>query len=386
MRTAEKYKVIATNHDPAGALAIAPVIRRLKDDSIIEVIVIGTGYSKEIFSTQGIDFKDDSDYGSSNISDLAEMIVEAECPDLILMGTSRVNSLEKELTLVARRRSIKTLAVQDYWSNYWKRFSNLETNKRLIYLPDKIAVMDDLAKKEMLMESFPEECLVVTGNPHFDDIQHSIKGYDFQKIEMMRKHLAIKENSVVISFISETQAEDFGTASDKPGSLGRYIGYTEVDALAGLVSAMNVICKAHKDEPFTIVVKLHPREEKAPFLPDKLPENLDFTVVKAYDPRGIVAISKVVVGMTSALLFEAGLMGKPAISFQPNLIGPDIAIGDRLGISSLAKSGRELLNLLQKALVLKKSIHKKDVFNSLIDGRSTERVVKEIYRLLGVGG
>lgn len=376
-------KILATNHDPAGALAIAPVIKRLKQEGRVEVVVIGTGYSKDIFSSQGIYFKDDLCYGKfSDVPDLSNKILEIEKPDLLLIGTSRVRSLEKELTVLGRKKGIKSLAVLDYWSNYWQRFSDIETNKRFEYLPDIIAVMDDLAKKEMVSEGFPPEIIKATGNPHFDDIKNSKHMFTDDRLRTIRKNLSINKNQTVITFVSETNAQDYGTSPEKKGVIGEYLGYTEADSLKGLINAMISIGKQKKDRYFTVIVKLHPREKRTPFYPNYLPENLAFKVIKKYDPREVIMISELVVGMASALIFEAGIMGKPVISFQPNLRGKDNAIGNRIGLSVPVYSEDELLPLLQRILIKQENItQKKTAYNS-IDGKATERVVKEIYKML----
>ncbi|MCZ7384082.1 MAG: CDP-glycerol glycerophosphotransferase family protein [Candidatus Methanoperedens sp.] len=377
-------KVLATNHDPAGAMAIAPVIKRLRQEGKVEVAVVGTGYSKDVFSSHGIGFRDDASYGDfPDVSYLARKILETEKPEILLTGTSRIRSLEKELTVLGRKTGIKSLAVLDYWSNYWQRFSNLETGNRFEYLPDKIAVMDELAKKEMVAEGFPQDTIAVTGNPHFDDIKNSKHMFTDDGLRTIRKNLSVNQNQNVVTFVSETNSLDYGTSPEKKGLIGEYLGFTEADSLKGLVNAMISISEQEKDKYFLVIVKLHPREENAPFYPDNLPENMAFKVIKKHDPREVIMISELVVGMASALIFEAGIMGKPVISYQPNLRLKDNAIGNRIGLSIPVYSEGGLLPLLQRVLVKHENIIKKKANNTIIDGKATDRVVKEIYKMLG---
>ncbi len=377
-------KLLATNHDPAGAMAIAPVIRNLRKEARIDVVVVGTGYSKDVFYTNGIIFKDERDYGDfSDIYNLAKIIIETERPQILLTGTSRVRSLEKELTLLGRKIGIKSLAVLDYWSNYWQRFSNLITNNRFEYIPDRIAVMDNLAKDEMIAEKFHPDIIRVTGNPHFDEIVTLRNKYTSDQLINIRTNLSISMKAIVVTFVSETNSLDYGTSAEQKGILGEYLGYTEADSLKGLLSAMISISEQNKDKDFMLIVKLHPREEKSPFNPDRLPRNLSFRVIKKHDPRELVMISDIVVGMASALIFEAGIMGKQVISYQPNLRTKDNAIGNRIGLSIPVYSEEKLLPILAEILIEHKNILEK-MRDSPLDGRATERVVREIYNMMGI--
>ena len=77
--------------------------------------------------------------------------------------------LEKLFLGAARRLGVPALAVLDFWSNYRQRFSDQRDN--LIYLPDRIAVMDEHARTEMIAEGFAPELLSVTGQPAFDALE-----------------------------------------------------------------------------------------------------------------------------------------------------------------------------------------------------------------------
>ncbi len=377
-------KVLATNHDPAGAMAIAPVIKRLRQEGRVQVVVVGTGYSKDVFSSHEIAFKDDTTYGDfSDVSDLARKILEIEKPKILLTGTSRVRSLEKELTVLGRKKGVRSLAVLDYWSNYWQRFNNPKNGNRFQYLPDIIAVMDDLAKKEMISEGFPHDIIITTGNPHFDAIRNLVHEFTDNKMIAIKKILSINIDRTIITFISETQAEDFGTSDGKRGVVGEYLGYTEADSLRGLINAMISVCDQEKQKHFTIIVKLHPREERTPYDPSYLPRNLEIKVIKKHNSREIIMISDILVGMSSAMIFESSIMGKTVISYQPNLRGKDMAIGNRLGLSIPVYSEHELLPLLQRVLIKHENIIKKKTMDKIIDGKATERVVKQIYKMLG---
>ena len=80
---------------------------------------------------------------------------------LLLTGTS-YNSvdLEKKFIASARERGVPSLAVLDFWSNFALRFSRGDGG--LENIPDRIAVMDEWAREEMIAAGFDATRLVVT--------------------------------------------------------------------------------------------------------------------------------------------------------------------------------------------------------------------------------
>ena len=68
-----------------------------------------------------------------------------------------------------KERGIPTLSIVDFWSNYTERFDTL---------PDKIAIIDEQMRQEMLAEGFPDDKLVITGQPAFDCLAEKRKRFD----------------------------------------------------------------------------------------------------------------------------------------------------------------------------------------------------------------
>ena len=146
-------KVLLSAQDPGGANAVIPVAVEMQKRGDA-VVAMAEGAARDMCAARGIALSDMSD------------------PDVILFGTSGGESVEKRVLLQMRGKA-PTVAVLDFWSNYWQRFSGPGT-KDFKYLPDMVCVMDDIARDEMLAEGFPPERIAVTGNPHFDHFADGI--------------------------------------------------------------------------------------------------------------------------------------------------------------------------------------------------------------------
>ena len=101
-----------------------------------------------------------------------------------------------------------------------------------------------------------------------------------------------------------------------------------------------------------LVLRLHPKEEREHYetvakTPRRFHVILD-TMSNHYESiQGV----DVVVGISTTLLIEAAIMGRVAISVQPNLIGPDQMKSNLSGMTWAAYSGSEDRVLLTHAVL-----------------------------------
>jgi len=152
-------KILATSWHPGGANTITPVIKRLAEEGKVEVVVVGYEFSEPIFAKADIPFQTIKDFGLRDVSaDSMEELLKATSPDLVLTGTSgqegkKCDVIEQTVTVAAKRLGVKSLAILDYWGGYWQRFTDERTGKRLALLPDFVAILDEIAKKDMLKVS-----------------------------------------------------------------------------------------------------------------------------------------------------------------------------------------------------------------------------------------
>jgi len=178
-------------------------------------------------------------------------------PDFLITGTSYPDLSENELWSEAAKLKIKSMAILDYWVNYKIRFSKC--------YPQYFVVMDELAKKEAIAEGIPENIIFPFGNPHFENIA--------------------SKKQITILFAPQNSDDD-------------------ILVLRDLLKISNV----------KICIRQHPRDTSARF--NEFKSLIDFDA----SSNSIEAILKsdIVVSISSMLLLEALIVGKRAVSYQPN--------------------------------------------------------------------
>ena len=192
-----KPKILATSWHPGGMNAIVPVIKRLNQQGKVNVVTVGHQYSEAILDSHGIGYKRISDYGLEDVSlESMASLLEQESPDLVLTGTSAQDEnnkdvIEQTATLAGRNKGIPTVAVLDFWGNYSLRFNDIYSGEGFRFLPDKIAIMDQYAERDMLEEGFDKAGLIITGNPHFDDLEAKARRFTNQERIELRQQVGL---------------------------------------------------------------------------------------------------------------------------------------------------------------------------------------------------
>lgn len=374
-----RYKIIASGTDPGGINAISPVIKALGSGQEFEVRVVATDKGSRHFFRNKIQADEIiSEYPEYEA--LCRDLIMQYRPDLILIGTSRIYSIERELTKQAKIKGIPVIAVLDYWAFYEERFLNKAKQSDTDYLPDRLCIMDKTSFKEIVSKTrLPENILRITGNPYLDNIREGAAKYENNS--SVKSSLGLSGESRVITFVSEPLALDFGDGLNSfSGELGDFLGYTETDVFNALKDILSDISQEFK-EKIDFIIKLHPRETKEFALMES--EYLKPRLFRDEDPREIISISNIVIGMISMLLFEAALMGRKVYSYQPNLRQPDFCITDKLGLSRLISDERQLRAVLKQEIA---SPRQKIPINidDYIQRDATDNVIKEIMACLSV--
>lgn len=357
-------KILAAARDVGGANAIVPVLTHLALRRDCSVACVGYGQSETIFAREHLNAVPASAYGevgktSAELYDLAEHIIEHESPDAVLVGTSWGVSLDKELVAAANARDVFTMAVLDTWSYYRERFISLD-DLRLRYLPRLIAVMDETARAEATAAGVPADRLVITGQPHFDEVVVQLSSESIRQAAAKWRERWSAGAECLVLFASEAIARDF-----PPGSLW-YRGYTEREALAGLLSVRG---------DAALVIKLHPQNALSDV---SLPDGTERVWLAQDEPAlECIVAADLVVGMTSMMLLEAAFAGKPAISYQPGAVGTDQFVGNKWGITQAVYS-REML----RAALAERRVPPRERLQALADGHAAERVAQNLLRVI----
>ena len=203
--------------------------------------------------------------------------------------------------------------------------------------PDAVTVLDRASAAEAVSEGVPLEVLRVAGSPA---LARTIRQAQAFAAETPVRPSSLPEGAPIVVFVSETLAADYGTGPDAPGPLGSFVGYTETSVLAALCEALQ-----RRKVECTIVDKLHP---STPYPNEAAPERV--LRVRDMPIWPLMWYAHAVVGMRSMALVDARLLGVPALSFQPGLLGPERCTAVRLGLASSTGSADDAAEWVRKML------------------------------------
>jgi len=212
--------------------------------------------------------------------------------DMLIYATSVSDPKAVQIAARARHAGVPRLHVLDNWSSYAERITEI--------VPDAYAVMDELARSEAIAAGVPEDIIHVTGHPNLGALADEAQAFP-----------ALSGQTDIL-FVSEPAKADQGLSAR---------GYDE----AGVAEALVAGLAGCRHDNATLWVAPHPREDRAEvttrmtglmelhggFMPVK--------IVPADQVRRSLHGASHVVGMTSILLYESWLLGRPTLSLQPGL-------------------------------------------------------------------
>ncbi len=370
-----KKKVLVASYYPGGANALAPVVKRLQEEGKVDVVTVGYKYSERIFHDNGISYRTLDSYGLPDAStDSMKKLLEAESPDLVITSTAseiehKNQSIDQLLIEASSKRGIKSLSVLDFWGNY--------NHRRFKKVPDKIAVIDDLAKETMMKDGFNERKLVITGNPYFDDLAKLKDSFSQEDKYKVRKYLnfpQIDADSYLLLYASQPIEKDYG----------KRLGFDEKTSLKELLDSVERL--SYKDKT-SVLVKIHPREDEDNLKDVVKGYSFPIVVNKDYRVRDAVLASDVVVSPFSTVLVEAAYLDKPGVSLQPGLKKHDMLITNHLGFTVPVYRKGDVGSVIDRLLMDKKYARqlaekRKGFVN---DGKATDRVLNLVYEMLNFG-
>jgi hypothetical protein len=313
---------VAIAGDPGGAAAMAPVLELLRQEGR-PLRALGYRQAVTNWRSRGLEVEELPD--STNLELALRRLRDLQA-DLLLSGTSENGvNLEKPFIAAARRLGIPSVVVLDHWMNYRWRFANEQGE--LVYVPDRIAIMDEQAREEMLAEGLDGGRLVVTGQPAFDALAPLRRLATPRQRKAIREMLGVAEDECMVLFASEPISTMCGTEPSQPF----YPGYTELTVLRVLASSLGRIAE-RTPKKLVLIVRPHPLDR-----PESLQLSTSGPLRLMVDGRGngreVVLAADLVTGMTSMLLIEACLLGCIVLSIQPGLRRADTLPTNRWGAS-----------------------------------------------------
>lgn len=333
--------ILFAAHDAGGANAIGSLLYGLKKNSYFKCILWAKGYAKDIFLKYDLTIDRVFLENECFFDNFYDSLLKVN-PNIIITGTSANDFFEKLIWETAKAADIFSVAIIDQWMNYGIRFSKytmkdnpkIEDSFDFTYIPNEIWVMDEDVKKIYVNNGLAENAIKVTGQPYFQ----------YVKLFFRPNNNEVKK----VLFISEPLKETYG--SDQ--KVKQKKGYTEYEIISNVIETFREL---NNDSKIFISVRLHPKDSVNKY------DNL-FSILKSKDkkiefsyddePDNIKSIlsSDLVVGMTSMMLLEAILLGKPILSVQINLKETDEFVLSQMGIVDTIVTKIDLLYEIQKCL------------------------------------
>lgn len=245
----------------------------------------------------------------------ARGLLRKRTPRLILVGTSaNPDSFGFDLITEARDSGIMTIGVVDAFGNADCRFRG-RTKSALSYAPDMLAVADHWTRDAYISLGYPTERIVVCGHPHYDRVLEAAERFGRGERQALRRAAfpSNHEDAPVVIFGAEP------STGLNPGKYVRSADYT-LTGRGTRVNRTEIVLEEFLDavaelspRPY-LVLRLHPKNTRE--------ELLVFTgafhqVSEKSPSLELLYAADLIVGMTSMLLQEAAIMGRPTLSIVP---------------------------------------------------------------------
>ena len=345
--------------DPGAANYIVhlPAVCEVKGFSSV---ALAAGGAREFFKEHGVPFEEISE------SETPFSILRRLTPNLVVVGTSEnpesfgLNFIEE-----ARKGGIPTVGVVDAFMNAPYRFRGCAEDA-MAYAPNWIIVPDKWTKQEFVDLGFPGEKAIVCGHPQYDFVRHKAKELEGKDKKELRSLFfpEAPEGKIVAVFAAEISGglnpEQF-LLSGEYTLFGRGGSKKRTDiVLEELLGAIAFL----PERPY-LVLRLHPKNELSEFA--EYVENFD-QISRNQPVLDMIFASDCVIGMTSMLLLEAALLGKPTFSIVPKKEEGDWLPSIRAGLTVCVSTRDEI------------RISLKDFFDSVCLG---ERVLPDDVFVFG---
>lgn len=365
-------RILIFARDPGGANVVMPLVGELK--KMYEVKVYAKEFAYQHMKKELIDCHDIQLELQGNDQESIIEFVKMISPNLIITGTSLDDYTERFLWKAAKILKIPSFAIIDQWMNLGIRFTKYDytgeeeyvKNKIYEFLPQKIFVMDKIAKEELIKDGIEENKIIITGQPHFDIVRKKYDSLQNKKID---------KDIVNIVFVSEPISRDYDKGQEKK----KYWGYNEISVFDTLYQALVEFAKIEKRK-VRLMIRPHPREDTRiwnEIVKSKKAPYIELICDAETDSFELLRETDLVCGMSSMFLLEAVICEVPVISIQIGLIRENPFILDKIGILKSVLTKNELYDELQLVL---KGLKKKISFE--IVKNATQNVVNYVKEIL----
>ncbi len=275
----------------------------------IESTVILDGEARRFADERGLVF-----FARNDSADIDSLFDQVRF-DLVIVGTSE-NSQSRAYACVAAARGSKvpSLGVVDLPVNAERRFSGTSESP-LTFAPDTILAGDRETLEAFRNLGMPTERLVLIQNPRLALLAMDRVSQADRVAARVRRYPDWDRARPIVVFAAEPVSAIAPESSYRDETYvlhGRGIATWRTAIV--LEELLDALC-AYTVRPY-VIVRLHPKNLRADFLSYE-PEVDRFE--QGGDPRDLLGVADVVVGMSSMLLQESAAMGVPTLSIVPRL-------------------------------------------------------------------
>jgi hypothetical protein len=309
----------------------------------------------------------------------AENILASFNPRLLLVGTSEnPDTLGLALVAQARQSDIESVGVVDFINNADHRFRG-RSEEALTYAPDWLLVPDEWTKDAYVELGYPAHRILVCGHPHYDHVLDVKTQLSQEDRTILRRRVLpqVPKGRLVVVFAAERlpglDPQQYRRSAEYTlTGWGTSTGRTEI-VLEEFLDAIQLV----KPRPY-LVLRLHPKNTR-----DEFTAYLDeFDLVShGGSPLELVYVADLVVGMTSMLMLEAALLGRPTLSVVPRVVEMEWLLSIRIGITACVTTREQLRSNLANLLRDSSQMLRVDDGKVIVFG-SLQRTAKFIERLL----
>lgn len=336
-------KILLVAEDPGGANCLSALYNALCKSNAYSIKAMAEGPARQIFRQVNMEL----------LSSGSEMSVRTFMPDFIVLGTGEnSNSIDKQVIMLSRTLCIPTMYVIDYWTNASLRLLGPDGNS-LFYAPHYLAVIDKNQKAEFTKLGFPPKKIFICGHPHFSNVK-------MQASQIMRKsreqvfgklfpNLTSDKKSIL--FAAETLGGEQFRRNSKYTLKGR--GNTDERTLIVLEELLDAVKQISED--VQVIVRPHPKNRIDDFKAycSEISEiSANGTSIEACYACDLT------VGMTSMILLEAVIIGKPVVSIVPKKDEKDWLISNRCKASYCIWTKKALKRTLYEIFELPRGLEK----------------------------
>lgn len=363
-------EVLIHVEDPGAANYVAGLPGALARRGVGSTLVAG-GKARAQLTAFGCDFEP---VGAGQ----AETILDRSGARLLIVGTAEDrDSLGLSLVAAARVRCIPSLGVIDGPSYPDERFRGRGADP-LGFAPDRVLVPDEGTRRSFMALGMAAEAVTAAGHPLFDRMRAERARLDGEGQAAVRCRVLPRapDGRPVLMFLAEI------SDGYRPDLYRRHAGY-RLTGRGGADTRTAIVIEEFLDASVALdayrVLRLHPkntREELAAYLGE-------FDVVsEGGAPHELIYAADLVAGMTTMLLVEATLLGKPTVSIVPDPAETAWLPTAACGLTPVIDRRADLAPALRAGLGARPDAKLTDL---ALPAGAQERVVEIIVTMLGKG-